>query len=57
MIDLLYIAAIYILAVIGVIALLGVLVVLYICYRYDINIYINSHGKGKPIEITKNKGG
>jgi hypothetical protein len=28
-------------------------VVLYICYRYDVNININSHGKDKPIEITK----
>ena len=57
MLDLIYIAVIYLLAIIGILSLLAALFVLYICYRYDINININNQGKNRPVEIKKKDDG
>jgi uncharacterized membrane protein len=51
MIDLLYVSALYLLAIIGGLFLLAIIVLLFICYRYDINININSAKDGKKVEL------
>ncbi|MDD4875867.1 MAG: hypothetical protein PHQ86_01865 [Dehalococcoidales bacterium] len=52
MLDLLYIVTIYIFAVIGILSCLAVIIILFIFYRYDIKLNIDS-GSKKPIEIKK----
>lgn len=46
MLDLLYVSAVYIMAIIGGLVLLAAIVGLYLCYRYDVTFSV--HSKNKP---------
>ena len=47
MIELVYVASLYLLAIIGVVTLLFIILAIYICYRYDVKVHIHSKDKAE----------
>jgi len=45
-----YVVAIYLLAIIGVVALLAMMLIMWICYRYEIKVHIGN----KEVEKVDN---